>query len=68
MITNELEIGSTYKSLKDMCDILDYEYSKSANSRKATLKKIESEYKLERKGNSYTVLERYEIKLEILDK
>jgi len=63
-----LEVGNTYKSLKEIFDILKLEYSKSADSRKAKLKKIESEYKLERKGNSYTVLERYDTPKEILDK
>ena len=63
-----LEVGNTYKSLKEIFDILKLEYSKSADSRKAKLKKIESEYKLERKGNSYTVLERYDTPKEIPDK
>ena len=63
-----LEVGKVYKSLKEIFNTLKLEYSKSADSRKATLKRIESEYKLERKGNSYTVLERYDTPKEIPDK
>ena len=68
MINNKLEVGFTYKSLKDICDVLELKYSKSADSRKATLKKIECHYKLERKGNKYTVLEQYNTPKEKEDK
>ena len=68
IITNELEVGITYKNLKDMCDILDKKYSKSANSRNAILKDIECNYKLERNGNKYTVLEKYDMPKEKPDK
>ena len=68
IITNELEVGITYKSLKDICNILDKKYSKSANSRNAILKDIECNYNLERNGNKYTVLEKYDIPKEKIDK
>lgn len=61
-LINNLEVGSTYKSLKDMCNVLGKKYSKSANSRKAILKEIECSYRLEREGNKYTVIEIYKQK------
>jgi len=63
-----LEIGHTYKSLKDMCSILKLEYKDGTNSKIALSKKIESEYKLEKQGKEYLVLERYNTPKEIKDK
>ena len=60
MITNELEVGKKYKDLKVMCEVLDFEYFDSTNSRKATLREIESHYKLEKQGRGYIVLEKYD--------
>ena len=63
-----LEVGNTYKSLKDICNTLKLKYKDGSSSKNALLKKIESEYKIEIKDNSYTVLERFDIPKEIPDK
>ena len=63
-----LEVGFKYDNLKAMCNVLKLKYKNGSSSRNATLKRIESEYKLERIGNSYTVLERYDTPKEIPDK
>ena len=65
---NELEVGKKYDNLKVMCSILRLEYKDNTCSRKALVKQIESQYKLERQGRSYLVLEKYSEVKEIEDK
>jgi len=59
IITNELEVGKKYKDLKVMCEVLNLEYKDGTNCRKALLKQIEIEYKLEKQGRGYLILEKY---------
>jgi len=63
-----LEVGNTYKSLKDICNTLKLKYKDGSSSKNALLKKIESEYKIEKQGKGYLILERYDTPKEIPDK
>jgi len=63
-----LEVGFKYDNLKAMCVVLKLEYKDGSDSKNALLKKIESEYKIEKQGKGYLILERYDIPKEIPDK
>ena len=63
-----LEVGFKYDNLKAMCSVLKLEYKDGSDSKNALLKKIESEYKIEKQGKGYLILERYDIPKEIPDK
>lgn len=54
-----LEVGKYYKNIRELCEVTGLKYSDSSNSRQAVLKRIGFYYKLERKGNGYLVLEKY---------
>ena len=58
-MVNSLEVGKKYKDLKAMCEVLNLEYKDGTNCRKALLKQIEIEYKLEKQGRGYLILEKY---------
>ena len=66
MNLENLKVGMIVKHYKDLCELLD-EKVKIGNPKKAQMKQFESHFKFEKMGNSFKIIEIYEVPIRVVD-